>query len=257
VERIKSRTLWDLALLVLGLNIWVSFLVLPFLHLPPPDSNRFIRLLIGLPLIVLICGVIIRNALLLLGAFPIFLLVPVLFCPQLVGVNVFSSWTFLVICLSLLAYILGTPLILQALATAGRTAQEEAKFIPGFQASTRWRRRFRVYRGMSILAGLFPALFIFTIFLQPDIQADLRVAYPNRSNEATTLFGILALALWLGLFYTDFLVPLKAHVRGDPHLRSELARFRKISLGRQPRKSFFIFVGLALALMLVLFMTRG
>jgi hypothetical protein len=251
----KKRSLWDLALLVLGFNIWVLFLILPIVHLTLPHLSRTTLVLIGVAPLALVLGVLFRHGVTLLAVFPLLLVVPVAVTPQLVGVNVLSTWTFCLVTLSFLAYLLGTLLILRGFRAP--PVPDEGRDLGPFEPTPRWRRRRRIYIWMAAMAGLFPAVLIYVLFLHPGVQANLAASYPTRAGEATAFFGVLALALWLGVFYADFLAPLRAHVRGDPRLHYDIEQIRRSAQRRQVRPSFFVFVAIALGLMVALFLVRG
>jgi len=245
-----SRTIWDLAIVVLGLNIWVSFLLLPVLHLDQPGIGPFEALLLVAGPISLGLGAWWRHPLLLLAVYPALLLSPVLAAPQLVGANVYTPWTFVLVAVSLLAYMLATPLLLALIQAPG--AQHKSRDLDVFPYTPKWRRRTRVYRGLAILAALFPVVLVCTLFLHPGVRADLERHYPGRLSESWALFGLLLLLLWLGLFHTYFLRPLKSHVRGDPQTRYEVQRLRRDLFSRRVRPAFYLYVALALVLMAVL-----
>lgn len=253
VVSLRARTIWDLALLVLGLNIWTSFLLLPALHMDRPGPNAASVTLTACAPVALIVGVWLRSRAVLLAAYPLLLLTAVLAAPQLVGPNVYSPWTFVLVAVSFLAYALGTALLLDLLRE--HATFDEIRELPG-ASSSKWQRRMRIYRGLAGLAALFPAVLIATLFLHPSVRADLAQNYPGRISETTALYGVLLLALWLGLFQAYFLAPLKAHLKGDPTLRYELQRLRHESSQRRVRSSFYVFVVLSLGLMLVLLLTR-
>jgi hypothetical protein len=246
---IQKRTIWDLAILVLGLNIWVSFLLLPVLHLERPPSSPVI-ILLCLALLTLLLGTWARNGSFLLGAYPLIMLLGVLLAPSLTGENVYSPWSFVLVALSFLAYLLVSPLLLQ-LIDAPRPI-EEGKHLEDLPLTSKWRRRLRMYRWLAGLAALFPAVLLFALFLHPGIEEETNRHFPGRINEARALFGVLLLVLWLGIFHSYFLAPLKQHIRGDPQIRFELQRLRRLALRRNPRGSFYLFVALALVLMLLL-----
>ena len=245
------RTIWDLAILVLGVNIWVSFLLLPVLHLEETTvrPGGFMLLLAG-P-ICLALGTWWRHTVLLLVVYPLLLLVPALAAPQLVGPSVYTTWTFVLVAASLLAYLLATPLLL-GLMRRRREQEKPSRDLERFPYTPKWRRRMRMYRGLAALAGVFPAVLVFTLYLQVDVRADLERNFPGRLSEALTLFGLLVLLLWLGLFHTYVLWPLKAHIRGDPQVRYELQQLRREVYRKGTRPTFYLYVGAALVLMLML-----
>jgi hypothetical protein len=250
----RQRSIWDLAILVLGLNLWVGFQLLPLLHLERPGPTKTTWLLALAAPLVLAAGVALRHRAALLAGFPLLLVVPAAVNRQLVGVNVYTPAAFVVVQLSFLAYLGVTLRLLQLFETP--PVPEDQRPLREAQLGTRWRRRIRIYRWLAALAALLPLAISGTLFLHPGVQADLRAAYPNRAAEANAFFGVLSLALWLGVFYADFLVPLRAHVRGDPGLRGQLEQTRRAALRRRPRASFYLFVALALGLMAALILSR-
>jgi antibiotic biosynthesis monooxygenase (ABM) superfamily enzyme len=246
----RERRIWDIAIGVLGLNIWVSFLLVPVLHLEEPGPGAGVVLLLLAALSCLAVGVWRRHSLLLLVVYPLLLLLTTITNPQLVGVNVYTPWTFVLVAASLLAYLLATPLFLGL--SAAPQLPDETRDLEQFPYTPKWRRRMRVYRGLAALAGVFPAVLVATLFLHPGVKADLTRSYPGRLTETLALFGVLVLMLWLGLFHTYFLTPLRAHIRGDPQVRYELQNLRRQLHRRRVRPSFYAFVAVALILMMVL-----
>jgi hypothetical protein len=242
--------IWNLAIGVLGLNIWVSFLLVPVLHLDEPTPGAGVVMLLSAALLCLGLGVWKRHALLLLVVYPLILLTTTIAAPRIVGVNVYTPWTFVLVAASLLAYFLATPLLL-ALSTTHQVP-DESRDLEQFPYTPKWRRRMRVYRGFAVLAAVFPLVLILTLFLHPGVKADLTRSYPGRLTEALALFGVLLFMLWLGLFNTYFLAPLRAHIRGDPQVRYELQTLRRQVHRRRVRPSFYFFVAMALVLMMVL-----
>ncbi len=249
----RKRNLWELAILVLGLNLWVTFLLVPLLHLDSPAVGA--AWLCALPLVTLAVGVVLRNRLVLLAAYPLLLAVPTLVAPKLVGVNVYSPLTFCLVAVSFVAYMVATVALLEVIHAPPEPA--ETKSLGQVRLDERWRRRVRIHRWLAVLAGVFPALFIFTAFLHPGVQQDLAAYYPRRGTSPQVFTGVLVLLLWLTVFYAYFLLPLKSHVRGDPYLRYELRKIRHDARTGKPRAGFYVYVGLALVFMVLLMLGRG
>jgi len=243
-------TIWDLAVLVLGINIWTSFLLLPVLHLERPGAGPLITALVVAAPCLLVLGTLLRHRLILLALYPGLLIVPSMHTPQLVGVNVYTPWTFCLVGLSFLAYFVGTPLMLGIIEAP--PVPDDGKDLEAFQLTPKWSRRLRTYRWLAVLAGLFPAVLVFALYLHPLVGDEMVKHFPGRHAEARAFFGVLMLGLWVGLFSAYLLSPLKAHTRGDPQLRYELQLLRKASFTRRPRLGFYIYVGAALLLMAVL-----
>ncbi|MCA9671084.1 MAG: hypothetical protein KC503_36050 [Myxococcales bacterium] len=249
----RRRTIWDAAILVLGLNVWTSLLLVPALHLERRPGPVTIALM-SLSLLTLLVGLVSRQRLLLLAAFPATLLLPVVATPTLVGVNVFSRWTFVLVSVGFIAYTIVSALLLEVLEAPA--APERRKRLPPGATGERWAKRWRIYIAMAFFSAAIPALLIFTLFLDRHVAADLARFYPERGPAAAVLFGVIAVGLWLGLFAAYFIAPLRAHVRGDPTTRSNLMRLRRESGGQRPRLRFYAWVGVALLLVSYLLFLR-
>lgn len=247
------RSLWEVGLAALGLNLWLTFLLLPALHLRRPVPPATIYALIALPLLALAVGLLLRRRLLLLLVFPLLCLVPPVAFPRLVGINVYSPLTFALVGASLLAYLVAAPLTLTSL--SGPPQNGEQRALGARRLDGTWRRRVRIHRGLAAVAGLFPAVLLATVFLHDGLRRDLALYYPQRASAAQILLGTLALLLWLGIFYVYFHLPLQAHVRGDSALKRWLQRARGSSR-RRPSRLFYVFIGAALALMVLLALDR-
>lgn len=184
----RKWSIGDVTIGVLGLNLWITFLVLPTLHfLQHSPGVATVAGIIAGPLL-LAAGLHLHHRHLLLFGLPLSLFVPALFNPKLVGVNVYSAWSFALVATSFLAYMLATLAILRGHELP--PVPEERRSIGEYVLSPRWRRRFRIYRWMAALSVLFPAVLIFGIFLDPEIQTLVRQSFPGRAQEAVTFFGI-------------------------------------------------------------------
>ncbi len=240
---------------MLGFNLWVAFLLLPALHMERPGLGPLTWGLAALPLAALGVGLILRRRVLLLGLYPGLLLLAPISAPKLVGVGVYSSFTFTLMTFSLLAYQLST-LYLIGLIDAPPLPAEGRDLAP-LKLGDRWRRRLRIHRWMAGLALVFPAVLIATAFLHNGLQEDLLLYYPRRARAAQALVGVLTLSLWAVIFYAYFLVPMRAHVRGDPQVRRELRHLRRAAGMRRPGPLFYVYVGISLGLMLLLIVIRS
>lgn len=249
----RRRNLWEIAIVVLGLNLWVTFLLVPLLHLDSPPETTVVLCLV--PLLALAAGVFFRQRVVLLGGYPLLLAVPTLVSPKLVGVNVYSPLTFCLVSISFVAYSVATVALLQAIQAP--PGEPDGKSLGKVRLDERWRRRVRIHRWMAVLAGLFPALLIFAVFLHPGIQQDLAAYYPRRGTAPQVFSGVLVLALWVVIFHAYFLTPLRSHIRGDPHLRYELRRLRSEARLGKPRPGFYVYVLMALVFMVLLVAGRG
>ncbi len=253
-ERAQEKWgIWDLAILVLGLNLWATFDLIPALHQPKALAAS-IWLLTAVPLVLLAGGSLLRNRALLLGAYPVSLLAPIVAAPRLVGVNVYSRWSFLLVSASFLVYTLGAALLLQSLATPAPAA--DRKQLHPAQPSGTVRQRRRIYLAMAVLTAAFPVALIATLYLDPAVQEAFRKHYPERATAAAVLFGALAMGLWLLLFHRYFYRTLRTHIRGDRDARADLVILRHDLRRPGPRPQFYLWVALALGMMVALYLAR-
>jgi hypothetical protein len=243
----RRRSLWDGAILLLGLNLWVTFLLLPSLFLLQRGLPAATLGVLCLSPMVLILGVLRRSEALLLALFPVLLALGPITFPSLVGVNVYTPASFALVAASFIAYSIGTTLLLGTMTSPEppNTARLLAPVVP----DAKWRRRYRVYRVLTIMSGIFPLGLVFVLFFHPGVQEDLVRYFPRRHQSALSFFGVLLLLLWIVLFYAEFMTPLRAHVRGDPDLHSELAALRQRNPSGRPSFGFYAFIALALILM--------
>jgi hypothetical protein len=242
----RRRSPWDAAILLLGVNLWVTFLLLPSLYLgkrglPLPT----LAVLVGSPGILLL-GVRRRSEALLLALYPVALALGPITLPSLVGINVYTTASFTLVAASFVAYVLGTTLLLGALSAP--TAPLETRPLQPAPVDGKWRRRYRMYRLLAVAAAVYPLVLLFVLFFHPAVQEDLARSFPRRHQSALSFFGVLLVLLWVVVFYTEFMSPLRAHVRGDPGLHGELAALRLAARRSKPRLSFYLWVLLALVL---------
>lgn len=244
-----------MAILALGLNLWVTFLLLPALHLREQGLRSIPVLLLGLPLVVLLAGAALRRVSLLLAAYPILLAIPTLVSPKLVGVNVYSPLTFCLAALSFVAYLVISLAVLGTIEAPAIPAV--SRDLGPVKLGERWRRRLRIHRALALVCVVFPMVLIFTAFLHPGVQADIERSFPRREAAAGIFIGVLTLVLWLAVFHAYFMLPLRRHVRGDRAMAHQLKTLRWTARRARPRPTFYAFVALALALMLVLVLVHG
>lgn len=253
--RLRPGAMGDALMLVLGLNAWATLLLIPSLHHHAAPSAPWAQApLIAAPA-TLLAGVALRRAMLLLGIFPLTLVLAVLCQPHLVGVNVHSAGTFALVASSFVGYSLGSALLLQQAAAPPVPPRSRPLTSDALRAPP-WQPRRHFYAALAAVAALFPIALIHALFLRHDVLADLRRYFPERAPSASVLFGVFAVALWLALFQLYLLRPLRVHARGDPDMQADLLRLRRSLRRSHPRWRFYVWVAVALALMGALLLLR-
>jgi len=263
----RSRTLRlaaDVVTATLGLNLWLSLVLVPGLFLGSFGHSfahgRAFLLVAPVPLVVLGVGIVRRSPLWLLLAYPAMLLVPVALDPRTVGENAERPLVFTLIAASLVGYFLGA-----AYLTGGRgggeLATERTRRLGaslGAKNPARWRRRRRLYTAFGILSMVFPIALIYQINFAADTRAYLAELYPgDRAPTMIALLDLGAVLLWFAAFAIGFVGPLRAHRTGDKEIVSELERLRAQARRASPSLVFYVGVVCALGLMALLLAMRA
>ncbi len=238
----------------LGVNVWVSLVVLPALFVGADRSTIFL-LLAALPLGILAIGLWRSSELALLLGFPSALLLPVALAPELVSAHVYGAVRFAVVGVGLVAYLLGVSFFMSWYEPP---TPERVRPLAPLEQSTpdRWRRRFRVYRYLTVLAAAMPLVLLYAVNYDQGNRDALRAMYPGRVAAMTTVLNLAVMGVWVLLFSHALLGVLRAHRAGDRDLFRVLARRGRGVRSTRPRASFYIGVAGAVGLMLLLIVTR-
>jgi hypothetical protein len=232
----------------LGLNLWLTVLVVPTLYLRASAASAgLLAALCALALGLLVAGIVRRSQSLLLLAFPLALALGPLVEPALAGPSVYTPWTLVPCAAALLLHLGGALWLCSTAATPAAPARQKAVAAP-LQAPVSVRR-FRLYRALAVLAGLFPAALLVAIHYRPGAAADLERAFGPAAPLAATLVTLLALALWVGLFFVYFVRTLAAHLEGDRLTLAEDIEIRRRLVARRPGVALYLTMLLGLALM--------
>lgn len=240
--------------LALGINVWISLVLLPGLFVGA-WSGQSETLIAILPLMVLMTGVLLRSELALLLVFPSTLMIPVAIAPSIVSMHVYGPVRFTIVAASVVAYLLGVsfftsfhepppPVGQRPLASSSQPMPE------------RWRRRFRVYWMLTALSVIFPITFVYTVNFDGDSRTFLGEMYPGRMAQMSTLLNLLAIGVWLMVYAYGFHGVLRRHRTGDRELVADLGNLRADSRRARPRPVFYLSVACALGLMGILLATR-
>jgi len=259
----RSRTLRiaaDVVTGALGLNLWLSFVLVPGLFLGSFRHGKAFLAVAPVPLVVLAAGIARRSPLWLLLIYPATLLVPVALDPRTVGENAQRPLPFILIAASLVVYFLGAAYLTSPPGAGesppGRTRRLGASL--GTKNPPRWRRRRRIYAVLGVLSIVFPIALVYQINFAPSTRAYLAELYPgDRTTTMTALLDLGAVLLWLLVFSIGFVGPLRSHRTGDKELIADLERLRTWARRPAPTLSFYVGVVCALGLMALLLTLRS
>lgn len=250
----RWRAFADAIALALGINVWISIVVLPGFFVGIfRDTNDI--LLASLPLLALGAGLWRRNETVLLLIFPSALMVPVALAPAVVSSYVYGPIRFVVVAIGLIAYLFGVSFFSSFYEPPEPT---NVRPLASSRQPTppRWRRRFRMYRSLTILSVLFPAVLLYTVNFDKTSEAFLRQMFPGRVDGMTTVLNLGVIVAWVAIFNLFILGVLKHHRTGDRTLIADLNAIRTQAKRGKPRPIFFIGVACALGFMLLLFVGR-
>lgn len=250
----RWRAFADAVALALGINVWISIVVLPGLFAGAWRGSGDV-LLASLPLAVLGVGLWRRAETVLLLLFPSALMIPVALSPEIVGSHVYGPIRFVIVAVGLVVYLFGVSFFSSFYEPpppkSVRPLASSQKPVP-----PRWQRRLRMYRALAILSVVFPAAMLYTVNFDSDNQAFLRQMYPGRVAQMTTVINLAVIAAWVLLYTHAFLGVLRPHRTGDRVLVTDLARIRASARRGKPRATFYVGVACALGFMLLLLFGR-
>jgi hypothetical protein len=250
----RWRTFADVVAFALGINVWISIVILPAIFVGALQTSGQIAAA-ALPFVVLLLGLARRSEVILLGLFPATILVPIALATQMASSHVYGPVRFTLVSVGVVAYLFGVsffttfhePPAPRSVRTLSSAQQGPAE---------RWQRRERVYTMLVIMAVVIPTVLIAWVNYDSSIEEFLGEMYPGRVARMTTALTVGAIVLWLGIFHYAFLGVLRPHRTGDRDLVGKLARARADAKTGRPRARFYLAVGLALAAMVTLIVIR-
>jgi len=250
----RWRAFADAVAFALGVNVWISVILLPGLFVGTWRTPG--ALLLGFaPLAVLLVGLARRSDSVLLFAFPAAVLAPTAVYPDLIASYVYGPVRFALVSASVIGYLFGASYL-----SSWYEPVEPVSTRPLASASepvpARWRRRFRVYAGLALLSVAVPVALLWQVNFATEGQAFLRELYLGRVASFTALLNLAALALWVLLYWSVFMGTLRPHRTGDRDLVFALSALRSESRRGRPRPVFYVGVVAALVFMLLLLATR-
>jgi hypothetical protein len=250
----RWRAFADGVALALGINVWVSVVLLPALFVGALHGPGGIAAG-AVPLAVLSVGLWLRSETVLLLAYPAAVLLPIGFAPAMASSYVYGPIRFTIVALGLTAYLFGVSFF--------TTFHEppppvSTRILSSAQAGTpqRWRRRERMYWVLFGLSLVFPATMIAWANFDSEIQADLGEHYPGRVALMITLINVGVIVLWLAIYHYAFLGVLRPHRTGDRDVATAIGLARADARSGRPRRRFYAGVVVALLLMASLLVAR-
>lgn len=246
----RWRAFADAVAAALGVNVWVSIVLLPGVFVGAFDTGGA-QLAAAIPLFVLFVGLWRRSDAVLLLGVPSALLVPIALRPELVARHVYGPGRFALVAIGLVGYLLGASFLSSWREPA---PPERVRALASAAAPTpeRWKRRRRMYLGLTVLSAVIPACLIYAANFDGASQKFMQTLYPGRVATMTTMINVLIIALWIGLYIHAFLGVLRPHRVGDRDLAVQLAMTRSAARRGKPRPLFYVAVAAALVFMVLL-----
>ncbi len=250
----RWRTFADAVALALGLNVWLSLVLVPAIHVSALRSPLAVALAVA-PLAPLLLGIWRRSELMLLGAFPSTLLIPISVTPEIASAHLYGPVRFGVVGVGIVAYLLSGSFFMAFHEPAAPLSTRPLASAASVRPS-RWRRRERVYWQLTALAIVCPVMGLYWVNFDPAIGKFLAQMYPDRVSGMSTLLNVAVLALWLVLYLHVFLGALRPHRTGDRDLVTHIAIARADATKGRPRLRFHVAVAGALGFMALLVYLR-
>lgn len=250
----KNPTKWrmfaDAVALALGINVWISLVVLPGFFIGGFRTPTDIAIA-SAPLAVLAVGIWRRSDVFLLLLFPSALMIPIALTPELVESYVYGPIRFVVVSIGVIAYLFGVSFF-SSFREPPPPERERALASSRKPIPPRWRRRFRMYIWLTILSIAFPVMFFYVVNYHDENTIFLSRMFPGRVAHMTTVANLAAIGLWVFLYLYAFLGVLRLHRTGDRILVADLGRLRADAKRGRLRLPFFVGVFFAVGFMLVL-----
>ena len=246
----RWKTFADVVAFTLGVNVWISIVILPAAFVGALHGGLGIVASL-LPFAVLVLGLLRRSESILLGLFPAALLVPVIARPEIATGHVYGPIRFAVVTLGVVAYLFGVSFFTTFHEPpAPRSVRPLSSAQQG--PAVRWIRRERVYWMLTALSVVIPTMLIAWVNFDSEIGDYLGEMYPGRVALMTTALTVGAIVLWLILYHYVFLGVLRPHRTGDRDLVAALAQARADAKVGRPRPRFYLAVAVALGAMAAL-----
>ena len=250
----RWRTFADVVAFTLGVNVWITIVILPAIFVGSLRGFGMITAAL-LPFGVLMLGLARRSEIILLGLFPSALLLPISLSPQIASSHVYGPIRFTLVALGAVAYLFGVSFFTTFHEPpAPRSVRPLSSAAQG--PAQRWQRRERMYWMLTVMSVIIPTVLIAWVNFDDSVADFLGEMYPGRVALMTTALTVGAIVLWLGIYHYAFLGALRPHRTGDRDLVGALAQARAEAKAGKPRGRFYLSVALALGAMLLLILLR-
>jgi hypothetical protein len=250
----RWRAFADVVAVALGTNVWISMVILPALFVGALKSSGMFLAVLAAP-VALLAGLWRRSELLLLGAFPSAILVPIAFHPEMAASHVYGPVRFAVTAGGLVAYLLGISFF-TTFHEPQKPVSERLLTSAQQPRPARWRRRERMYWILAALALGVPLFLIWTVAYDDSIARAIAHYYPGKVAPMMTLLTLGAVALSVVLYAWVFLGVMRPHRTGDRDLVTTLAIARADAVRGRPRARFYLGVMCALGFMATMVLLR-
>jgi hypothetical protein len=250
----RWRAFADAVALALGANVWLSLVLVPAILVGAVGSTGKLALAL-LPLVPLAAGIWRRSELMLLGAFPSALLLPISVSPVIASTHQYGPIRLSIVTAGVVAYLLSVSFFM-AFREPARPIGTRPLASSALATPARWRRRERVYWMLTGLAVLCPATGLYWVNFDRGVQQFLVSMYPGRVASMATLLNVAVMTLWLVVYLHVFLGVLRPHRTGDRDLVTRLAVTRQEAARGRPRLRFHLAVVTALGMMALLVYLR-
>ncbi len=204
----RWRAFADAVAVALGANVWVSMVILPALFVGALRSTSMILAALAAPAALGI-GVQRRSEVVLLGAFPATILIPLAIRPDMADAHVYGPVRFTIVAVGLIAYLLGVSFF-TTFHEAREPVSERLLTSATQRPPARWRRRERVYWALAALGFVVPAFLIAVASYGDTVTRAIDHFYPGRVAAMSTLVVLAAVALSFLLVAWVFLGVMRA-----------------------------------------------
>jgi hypothetical protein len=248
--------------LALGVNLWVVAVALPLALADRAGalagtSSAAIAVAALLPLAVLAVAARLRATAALMIAFPALALLPQALAAPELAARVLPAAASLLAAVSLIGFLVA---VAHAQVRAERTVEvtgTRTRRLTQEPTPSRWRRRLRVYRGLTAVAIVFPTVLVAAVDLSPSFAAALEASFGAQAARAQALVTVAAGLLWVVLARSYLLGPLHAHLQHDRDLLAALDGDRRHARRGRPRPLFYLAVAVALGAMIAVVWQRS